>query len=113
MVPNLHRPLLSLSIGASKVGLPILSGIYFRLRLGLVIGPRQCDKENHGWREGTPLVSRQVRSGDRLSPSCSNSVERKEESAHPAAMPTRSPNGISLTRKPCSLSGSFPCSCRL
>src|SRR5438477_9691060 len=25
-------------------------------RLGLVIHHRQCDKENHGWREGLPLV---------------------------------------------------------
>jgi len=25
--------------------------------LGLVIRRRQCDKENHGWREGLPLVS--------------------------------------------------------
>jgi hypothetical protein len=39
-------------------------------RIGLVFGLWQCDKENHGWREGLPLtVSAKFRSEDRPSPS--------------------------------------------
>ena len=39
-------------------------------RIGLVFGLWQCDKENHGWREGLPLtVAAKFRSEDRPSPS--------------------------------------------
>ena len=39
-------------------------------RIDLVFGLWQCDKKNHGWREGLPLtVSAKFRSEDRPSPS--------------------------------------------
>jgi hypothetical protein len=48
-------------------------------RIGLVIGLWQCDKENHGWREGLPLtVAAKFRSEDRPSPSGKVSLERKK-----------------------------------
>jgi hypothetical protein len=39
-------------------------------RIGLVLRLWQCDKKNHGWREGLPLtVAAKFRSEDRPSPS--------------------------------------------
>jgi hypothetical protein len=53
-----------------------------RPRIGLVIGLWQCDKENHGWREGLPLtVAAKSRSEDRPSPSGKDSLERKKNTA--------------------------------
>jgi hypothetical protein len=49
---------------------------------GLVIGLWQCDKENHGWREGLSLtVAAKFRSEDRPSPSGKDSLERKKNTA--------------------------------
>ena len=42
----------------------------FQREDGLVLRLRQCDKKNHGWREGRPLtVAAKFRSEDRPSPS--------------------------------------------
>ena len=51
-------------------------------RIGLVIGLWQCDKENHGWREGLPLT---VAAKFRSLPSRQSQSRRKKEYCFPSA----------------------------
>ena len=49
-------------------------------RVDVVFRLWQCDKENHGWREGPPLtVSAKFRSEDRPSPSGKVSFKRNKK----------------------------------
>src|SRR5450759_3818745 len=60
-------------------------------RVGLVIGLWQCDKENHGWREGVALtVATKFRSEDRPSPSRQSQSRTKKEYCF--SLPVASPH---------------------
>src|SRR5215471_17693886 len=59
-------------------------------RIGLVFCRRQCDKENHGWREGPPLTESwlEFRSVEGLHPP-DKSTRTKEEYCLPPEPATR------------------------
>ena len=61
-------------------------------RVDVVFHFWQCDKENHGWREGLPLtVAAQFRSEDRPSPSRQSQSRTKKEYCFPVPMASLSP----------------------